>query len=136
MTENKLYYTWQEFDKDIKTLAQSEWLKKQNIKNIYGIPRGGLIVAVRLSYIINKPVILNSHDIGKETLIVDDICDTGETLKKLFSLFDFNPPVFTIFYKTNPNFKPDFYFKEKTNWVVFPWEEESTSKYDGTFSAS
>ncbi len=136
MTNNKQFYTWQEFDDDIRTLAQSEWFKKQNIKNIYGIPRGGLVIAVRLSYITNIPIILNTDDITANTLIVDDICDTGETLKKLFSSFDFKSPVFTIFYKTNPNFKPDFYFRKKTNWVVFPWEEEASSKYDGTLSLS
>ena len=42
--------------------------------------QGGLIPAVMLSHRLKIPLV--KGDIGPDTLIVDDICDSGETLDK------------------------------------------------------
>jgi len=48
---------------------------------LYAIPRGGLIVGVCLAHRLQLPMLQKEH-ITDKTLIVDDICDTGKTLKK------------------------------------------------------
>ena len=71
-------YTWQEFDKDCLKIV--EWIKSENLtfKNVYGPPRGGLPLAVKLSHLLNIPLSLDT--IKQNTLVVDDISDTGNTL--------------------------------------------------------
>ena len=68
-------FTWEEFDNSIERILIKaiDW----KCSGIYGIPRGGLCLAVALSHkmnlqILNKP--------KKNALIVDDIYDTGHTL--------------------------------------------------------
>jgi len=63
---------------------------------------------------------------GKKVLIVDDISDTGKSLKVATEYIKkMNPTdikTTTLFYLTGSSFKPDFYGEEMTwRWVVFPW---------------
>jgi uncharacterized protein len=63
---------------------------------------------------------------GRKVLIVDDISDTGKSLKVATEYIKkMNPAdvkTTTLFYLTNSSFKPDFYGEEMTwRWVVFPW---------------
>ena len=45
---------------------------------VYGIPRGGLIVAVLVSHKLGIPLITSLRDMyGKKFLVVDDIVDTA-----------------------------------------------------------
>ncbi len=63
---------------------------------------------------------------GKKVLIVDDISDTGKSLKVATEFIAGMHPAevktVTLFYLTGSSFKPDFYGEEMTwRWVVFPW---------------
>ena len=91
---------------------------KKLIKNIYGIPRGGLVLAVYLSHLLNIPIV--DRPTGKETLIVDDIADTGTTLN------DFKDyTIATLYYHKQSKVKPDIWiYEKKDNWILFPWENE------------
>ena len=110
-------YTWEEFDKDVKKIVK--WLKNKKFSNIYGVPRGGLPLAVKLSNILKKPLVIDEKKISKETLIVDDISDTGETLAKFKGHL-----IVTLFYHKQTKTLPDFWIREKTcDWIIFPWEE-------------
>src|SRR3989344_4282931 len=80
-------YTWEEFASDVEKIARTieSWGKK--FRYVYGIPRGGLVLAVCLSHRL-KIEHLTLHptseqvDVGfKSILIVDDIADTGKTLE-------------------------------------------------------
>ena len=69
------YLSWCEFDKSVEYIANK--CKFLEISGIYGIPRGGLCLAVALSHklkinLISKP--------KKNSLIVDDVYETGITL--------------------------------------------------------
>ena len=71
------YFTWSEFDKGVDLIANK--CKSLKSSGIYGIPRGGLCLAVALSHklnikLIEKPI--------KKSLIVDDVYETGITLSK------------------------------------------------------
>lgn len=123
-------YTWEEFEKDCEKIAT--WAKKLNIKNIYGIPRGGLVIAVKLSHLLDVPIVLNRDDISPDTLIVDDIVDGGHTIERVLAITGRRGHVASIFFNTTATRTPHFFVREKTSWVVFPWETEQTSKYDQT----
>ena len=69
------YFSWCEFDKCIEQIANK--CKFREFSGIYGVPRGGLCLAVALSHklkieLISKPI--------KNSLIVDDVYETGLTL--------------------------------------------------------
>lgn len=124
----KQFYTWQEFDKDIEKIAV--WARTKNFKNIYGIPRGGLVVAVVLSHHLDLPLVLRIEEISPDTLVVDDISDSGETLLRLEKELGWKSPAAALFYHKDTKRRPDFAPSEKKEWVVFPWETEASSKYD------
>lgn len=124
----KRFYTWQKFDKDVEKIAV--WARTKNFKNIYGIPRGGLMVAVVLSHRLDLPLVMRLEEVNKDTLVVDDISDSGETLLRLEKELGWKPAASSLFYHNDTKRRPDFAPREKKEWVVFPWETEESSKRD------
>ena len=58
----------------------------------------------------------------KNTLVVDDINDTGETLSKA-------PGAYwaTLHHKSTSKFQYNFYAREiSEQWIVYPWEREDS----------
>ena len=69
------YFTWREFDESVEKIANKCSYKE--FSGVYGVPRGGLCLAVALSHklkieLISEPI--------KNSLIVDDVYETGITL--------------------------------------------------------
>jgi len=126
----KQIYTWAQFDEDIPKIA--EWAKERHFQSVYGIPRGGLVIAVALSHALDIPVIISKNDITKRTLIVDDIVDTGGTMERLLASLGTGFKTASIFFKPGARFTPDHYIREKTLFVKFPWETLRSARYDGT----
>jgi len=128
-------YTWKQFDRDIVKLAKI--VKKYKPKNIYGVPRGGLVIAVCLSYRLDIPLV-NMKGIRKETVIVDDIFDTGKTISDVISrigaFYSFEIPIITLFKNISSgiNIGNHEYIHETRNWIIFPWETRKSSKIDKT----
>ena len=83
MEHERYYYTWKDFERDCVKIT--EWAEDKGFKNIYGIPRGELPLAVKLSHLLELPQILSKEDITRDTLIVDDIIDTWATLDRLLA---------------------------------------------------
>ena len=101
-----------------------ESLPKNKYKNVYGIPRGGLIIATYISHYLNIPLINDKWSIdlvndSNKTLIVDDLVDTGESMKHYVEN-GFDTAV--LFYKPRSIVKPTYYIHETMDWVVFPYE--------------
>ena len=111
------YFTWSEFDKSVNHIAnQCKYLK---LSGIYGIPRGGLCLAVALSHkldiqIIEKPT--------KNSLIVDDVFETGITLSKFKNIEGAN--FFVLVSKKKPIWWNTVIMSNKKEWIVFPWESK------------
>lgn len=106
-------FTWVDFDDAIKDMVAA--LKGIGIRNIYGIPRGGLVVAVALSHQLNLPL---SDSVGLNTLVVDDISDTGKTLAPYKEHL-----TATIHYRRGSEVQPDIWVRLKTDkWILYPWE--------------
>lgn len=111
-------YSWQQFDNDIKKIVR--FLRKRKFNGVWGLPRGGLPLAVCLSHALDIPLLSEPRD--KKTLIVDDIADTGKSLlpyarKKYF--------IATVFYHRQSAVIPNIWLREKKDrWIVFPWEKK------------
>jgi len=77
---------------------------------------------------ITQPVSVSVND--KKVLVVDDVADTGESLK-LVNLHLKNQgaseiKIATIYYKPWSIIVPHYYEKETRCWIVFPWEQKET----------
>ena len=109
------YFTWSEFDKSVEHIANK--CKFLEFSGIYGVPRGGLCLAVALSHKLN--ISLLSEPI-KNSLIVDDIYETGITLN---TLKDIDGAMFFVLHsKIKPTWWNTVYISKKREWIVFPWE--------------
>ncbi|MDI9577240.1 MAG: phosphoribosyltransferase [Thermoproteota archaeon] len=136
-------------------LNQSQKIQKQTekIDLILGISKGGLIPAriladfLQVSEIItiqvkfyigiaqthDEPIIIQPLTVnlsGKKILVVDDIADTGKSLKivieHLESLGITEIKTATLYLNNRSVIKPDFYEEITDKWVVFPWEIKET----------
>jgi len=116
-------FTWRDYDAAVKTLALmiSDTKISKEIKCIYGVPRGGMVLAVSLSHALDLQIVTPRYldCIDKDILVVDEICDTGKTLKQL------NPKYSATIHVTDwAIFRPTFSIakKEKDTWIQYPWE--------------
>ena len=97
--------------------------KKLKFKGVYGPPRGGLTMAVMLSHRLGIPMLLDPPKKDDHVLIVDDIADTGKTLKK-FENYN-NCKIMTLWYHKQSVLVPDYWINQKYDkWIVFPWESD------------
>ena len=123
---NKIAVSWWDMSDLIKDLGEKIPFEVPLADSIYGIPRGGLIPAVMLSHKLGLPLV---DTIGKNTLVVDDICDSGVTLKK-------SPGQFTavLYHKPHTSiFTPDIWAREHKGheWLIYPWESSSAEPIQG-----
>jgi hypoxanthine phosphoribosyltransferase len=128
----KLYITYNHYGKLITELTNK--LKSTitpEIQYIYGPPRGSLPIAVHLAHHLDLQLIetcrIYNSDINNQTLIVDDICDSGKTFSIFHTIFP-NSIYAVLFVKPRRKFKDVIYVKEVENntWVVFPWEKDDS----------
>ncbi|MEI6731641.1 MAG: phosphoribosyltransferase [archaeon] len=116
----KDYLSWNQFSDCVAKLIVL--IKKDNLKydGVYGIPRGGLPLAVTMSHALGLPLLAHPTE---NTLVVDDISDTGNALngikrKKIACIYT-TPWTIT---------KPDYFIltkESKDHWIIFPWEGEN-----------
>lgn len=145
--------TWNQIYDMLLSLAQKTQSQNYRPDIIVGIARGGLVPAriltdlletPQLDFIqvefytdiqqtLQKPILkktLTTQVSCKKTLIVDDIADTGESLKlaktHLQQQGASQIKTVTLYQKPQSITTPDFYEKQTTNWVVFPWEPKET----------
>lgn len=78
--------------------------------------------------VITQPV--STSVIGKKVLIVDEVADTGKSLRLVKSHLEeqgaTEVKIMTIYYKPWSIVFPDWYAKETSRWIVFPWERKET----------
>jgi len=117
------YFSWCEFDKSVEYIANK--CKSLEFSGIYGIPRGGLCLAVALSHklkinLISEPI--------KNSLIVDDVYETGLTLTSFKDIE--GAMFFVLFSKIKPTWWNTVFMSKISQWIVFPWENTLNSKSD------
>ena len=115
--------------------ACADWLEQQNVKAIHGIPRGGLVFATMLSYRTAIPLIerskmkslISSQLLSQsEILVVDDISDTGSTLKP----YTEHGHVTAVLVENHDTATPsDWHYtrNDQNCWIVFPWESKQST---------
>lgn len=134
-SKNKLDVTW--IDVDIWCRSIVIQVEKENIQLVVGIPNGGLIPGQIIAYYLNTKFLpaRTKDDVkcgyADKVLVVDDVADTGMTLMNFNPSPIFNyPPFKTAVLVQKPWLKemtsnlirPDYFAKELSEWIVFPWE--------------
>ena len=136
-------------------LNQAHTIRKQNYTPdvVIGIARGGLVPARVLTDLLSTPQLviiqiefytdiaktkqapalthpLNTDVTGKKVLIVDDIADSGNSLKLARTHLQEQGAreikTATLYTKPQSIITPDFYEKQTSSWVVFPWDTRET----------
>ena len=121
---NKVYISWEGYDSYIDSITN--WVKTSdlNLGAVYGLPRGGLPIAVSLSHRLHLPLLMDYYDrkivTDKKILVVDDIADTGHTLKDFENKHNI---ICTFHYHEQSIIEPDYWIHKKDDdWIVYPWE--------------
>lgn len=145
---DKLFLGWEDISRQLTDIHNKTKEFDTNAA-IIGLSRGGLVPAVILSHLKNintfyccgvksytdqsknsevmfqypdKEIIKNKDVV----YVVDDICDTGGTLKFIENyLLPIKMISITLIYRTNELYRPNYFGSELSDkrWVVFPWEE-------------
>jgi len=148
----KYYYSYEEFLGDAVALANK--VKEFKPDTLLAVARGGLTLGHFMAQAMdtrrlfalnsihyNKERKLDSLEIfnipdlssAKRVVVVDDIVDSGETLKGVLELLKKEYPncefkLATIFYKPTAIIEADYKIKEAHEWVDFFWEVDPLLK--------
>ena len=94
--------SWEQFERGVQWLIEAiheyEEMYGRFFTSIYGIPRGGMCLATKLSYLLGRPLILEKSNLTNDTLVVDDCTNTGKTLRPFQRILSCSvPTTCTIF---------------------------------------
>ena len=115
--------SWIEFDECVYSIHKK--CKNKKFEGVYGFPRGGLCLAVALSHSLDLPLLEGPKN---NTLIVDDIYDTGHTLEKTKHIKGSETHVWIS--KKQPTWWNTYKFIKDKEWIVFPWENINLADTD------
>ena len=118
---NKL--EWIEFDECIYSISKQ--CKNKSFVGVYGFPRGGLCLAVALSHSLGLTLL---NEPKNNSLIVDDIYDTGYTLESIKHLKGTEAHVWIS--KEKPTWWHAYKYTSEQDWIVFPWENINSAHND------
>ena len=127
----KEFISWNLVDECVTDIA--DYLRQTNVKyeGVYGIPRGGVVLAVMLSHKLDIPYLGNLDNMyDKKFIIIDDIADTGKTLNN-YKKLDVckNTCYVTIHEHEQSIVKPDYAVIDKDDkWIVYPLEDEESEE--------
>jgi hypoxanthine phosphoribosyltransferase len=137
----------------VRLMKQFQW----KFNRIIAIQRGGLLPAVILAHMLELPITVVSYSskVGKgndktetnilplidkedRVLIVDDICDSGNTLYEVKSFYERDglfAYTFVLYYKSlhAPMIIPDFHWRtipENAGWIIFPYERDELKDFE------
>lgn len=119
--------TWTQFSDMCNTIADhARRYQEIPVKAVFGIPNGGIYPAIAIAKELKVPVVPVP---GPNTLIVDDVIDSGETMEKYVRLIGVHPTMrlAALCVKTSaPKWVDSGVitgdFPVFSAWVVFPWE--------------
>ncbi len=116
----KQIYTWDEFDDDVWKII--DWIKenKKSYNGVFGIPRGGLVLAISLSHELDIPLLLGG--VNEKSLVVDDVADSGNAIRPYMERSKCD--VITLHRSKHCQLNPTFWVNNSKNWVVYPWEKQ------------
>lgn len=107
--------------------VMSDFLGNPNIANVKAEFYLG-VAQTKGEPVITQPVSTSVK--GKKVLIVDEVADTGKSLRLVRSHLKeegaTEVKTLTVYYKPWSIMVPDWYGKETSRWIVFPWEIKET----------
>jgi hypoxanthine phosphoribosyltransferase len=121
--QNKIYLSWDDTSQLVDKLCEKIITELPNIDSVFGLARGGLIPAVMVSHKLNLPW---SNVMLPNTLVIDDIADTGVTLKNTIGCY-----TAVLHYKPHTScITPNIYatLHEGNEWVIYPWERKDSEQ--------
>ena len=142
----KLYYSYELFKEDTQKVVDK--CRDFEPEILLAVARGGLTLShlmaqalnLRNLYTLNSIHyegelkldtfnIFNIPDVShaKKVLIVDDIVDSGETMREILKVLREKFPIVefklaTLFYKKTAVLQPDYTIREANQWIDFFWE--------------
>ena len=142
-----LSVSWEEYQELTRKISASILSHSPYVNQIVAIARGGLTFGHLCSDFLRIPIatitIQSYSDIqkrgtikiteplktdlrGKDVLLVDDVADSGKTLKRATTYIkSFKPnslTVATLFYKPHSVSRPDYFAEKTSKWILFPYE--------------
>lgn len=106
-----------QYKSDIETLAQKIKAGGKEYSGIYGVPRGGTYPAAMLAQILGVRQVFDPGEITMQTLIVDDLIDSGMTLA------GYSNDKAVVYAKPGKMDAVKYYGQAVANdWLVFPDE--------------
>ena len=121
--QNKIYLSWDDVNQLVDKLCAQITKSEIPVKSVFGLKRGGLIPAVMVSHRLGLPW---SDVMLPDTLVVDDICDSGVTLRDCVCSY-----TAVLYHKPHTaNFTPTLFaaIHEGDEWVLFPWENKDSEQ--------
>lgn len=148
----KKYYSYENFRDDTLKLIKS--VKSFEPEAIVGIARGGLTLSHCMAEGLNIREVqtirtelydgtCKRQDISlfgicdfksvKRVIVLDDIADSGETLKAIVQYLESNFKEIefksaTLLYKKTAIYEPHFWINEAKEWIEFFWEKDYEAK--------
>lgn len=150
--DNKEILTWELFGTAQRELAQQIADSGYKPEIIIAIARGGLLPAGALSYsmgvklsdainvefytdvhetlpdpVLLEPLLDVNAIAGHKVLVVDDVADSGRTLKLVLDLLEPHAAEVksaVIYSKSASVIRPDYSWRHTDEWIVFPWSAE------------
>jgi hypoxanthine phosphoribosyltransferase len=143
-----MHITWEEYVSDVQLLGDQLAAAQVGDRQLVGITRGGVIPATMLAYrfgsrpqfidaqsyqLINgvetrTEVIIQDHNlefIGEDVILVDDLLDSGNTLRALTRLLQQTSRrvITATVYNKHLTIRPDYFAKTLPSaWIHFPYE--------------
>ena len=115
-------------------VSRGGWIPARIISDLLENPKLANVTAefyVGIAETKNEPTITQPVSVSvkdKRVLVVDDVADTGESLKLVNSHLKKHGAsevkIATIYYKPWSIIVPHYYEKETRRWIVFPWEQK------------
>ncbi|PLY11035.1 MAG: nicotinate phosphoribosyltransferase [Arcobacter sp.] len=144
--QEKYYYGYDEFKNDTQVLVDKCRDYEPDI--LLGVARGGLTLSHLMGQALNMRNVFTINSIhyegelkldtfnifnipdlshAKRVLVIDDIVDSGETMREILKLLNKKFPntefkLATIFYKPTACIKADYSVKIADKWIEFFWE--------------
>ncbi len=122
------YVIWDEIDSLAEMLSNRISKSSRIFSSISTLSRGGLVPSRLLAdHLGIEKIVVDPDKISSDSLVVDDIYDTGDTFEKIKSKTDDPAKLYfvTLFARRGKSYPSQLIYGEKTNdggYVVFPWD--------------
>ena len=126
--DEEQHVSWSEIDLLIEQLYDLILKSKRKFSSIATLSRGGLVPSRLLAdHLGIEKIFVDEKVISTDSLVVDDIFDSGKTFDKVVSKSEDSSKLLyaTLFARCGKKLPPQLIYGKETNndgYVVFPWD--------------